>query len=111
MVNKTLMCSHDKPVRYSTENRENTGCPKKYWTTLEKIINKKKFSNIPLLLENGVFVNNFQMKANIFNDHFVEQCSLINNKSALPNFVSRCNSSLSDVEITGVKNFCLLFDH
>ena len=47
------------------------------------------------------FVNNFQMKANIFNDHFVEQCSLIINESTLPTFVSRCNSSLSDIEITG----------
>ena len=28
---------------------------------------------------------------------------LINNESTLPNFVSRCNSSLSDVEITGEK--------
>ena len=28
---------------------------KSYWTTLNKIINKKKFSNIPPLLENGVF--------------------------------------------------------
>ena len=62
---------------------------------------QEKVSNIPLLLENVVFVTNFQMKANIFNDHFVEQCSLINNESTLPNFVSRCNSSLSDFEITG----------
>ena len=77
---------------------------KSYWTTIKKIINNKKFSNIPPLLENGVFVTNFQMKANIFSDHFVEQCSLINNESALPNFVSGCNSSsLSDVEITGEK--------
>ena len=80
-----------------------TNGTKSYWTTLKKIINKKKFSNIPPLLENGVFVANFQMKANIFNDHFVEQYSLINNESTLPTFVSRCNSSLSDVEITGEK--------
>ena len=80
-----------------------TNGTKSYWTTLKKIINKKKFSNIPLLLENGVFVTNFQMKANLFNDHFVEQCSLINNGNTLPTFVSRCNSSLSDVEITGEK--------
>ena len=42
-----------------------------YWTTLKTIISKKKFSNIPQLLENGVFVTNFQLKADIFNDHFV----------------------------------------
>ena len=76
---------------------------KSYWATLNKIINKKKFSNIPPLLENGVFVTNFQTKANIFNDYFVEQCSLINNDSVLPNFVSRCHSLLSNVKIAGEK--------
>ena len=80
-----------------------TNGTKSYWTTLKTIINKKKYSNSPPLFENGVFVTNFQMKANIFSDHFVEQCSLINDESTLPNFVSRCNSSLSDVEITGKK--------
>ena len=44
---------------------------KSYWGTLNKIINKKRFSNVPPLLENRVFVTNFQTKANIFNDHFV----------------------------------------
>ena len=73
-----------------------------YWATLNKIINKKKFSNIPPLLENGVFVTNFQTKANIFNDHFDDQCLLINNDS-VKNFVSRCDSSLSNVKITGEK--------
>ena len=76
---------------------------KSYWTTLNKIINKKKFSNIPPLLENGVFVTNFQTKASIFNNHFVEQCSLVSNDSVVPNPGSRCNSSLSSVEITGEK--------
>ena len=76
---------------------------KSYWAILNKIIEKKKFSNIPLLLENRAFVTNFQTKANTFNDHFAEQCSLINNDSVLPDFVSRCDSSLSNVEITGEK--------
>ena len=76
---------------------------KSYWTTLNKIINKKKFSNIPPLLENGVFVTNFQTKASIFNNYFVEQCSLVSNDSVLPNLGSRCNTSLSSVEITGEK--------
>ena len=80
-----------------------TNGTKSYWITLRNIINKTIFSNILLLLENGVFATNFQMKANIFNDHFVKQCSLINNESTFPNFVSGCNSSLSDVETTGEK--------
>ena len=41
---------------------------KSYWTTLNKIINKKRFSNVSPFLENGVFVTNFPTKANIFND-------------------------------------------
>ena len=74
---------------------------KSYWETLNKIINKKRFFNFPPLLENGVLVTNFQTKANIFNDHFFEQCSVIINDSVLPNLVSRCDSLLSNVEITG----------
>ena len=31
---------------------------KAYWATLNRVINKKKVSNIPPLLENGVFVSN-----------------------------------------------------
>ena len=50
-----------------------------------------------------MFVTNFQTKENIFNNHFVEQCSLISNDSVSPNPVCRCNSSLSSVEITGEK--------
>ena len=44
-----------------------------------------------------------QTKASIFNNHFVEQCSLISNDSVLPNRGSRCYSSPSGVEITGEK--------
>ena len=55
------------------------------------------------LLENGVFVTNFQTKENNFNDDFVEQCSVIINDSVLPNLGSRCDSLLSNVEITGEK--------
>ena len=32
---------------------------KVYWSTLNKIINKKKMTNIPPLLENGIFVSDF----------------------------------------------------
>ena len=57
---------------------------KTYWSTLNKIVNKKMATNIPPLLENGLFVTNFQNKAEIFNDYFVQQCSLNMNDSALP---------------------------
>ena len=70
---------------------------KAYWTTLNKVINNKKMTNIPPLLENGIFVTNFQKKADIFNDFFVQQCSLNHNDSVLPNPVSRCNVQLENI--------------
>ena len=39
---------------------------KKYWSTLNRIINKKNVSNIPPLIENGIFVTNFQEKGKYF---------------------------------------------
>ena len=92
-----------KPKNLGKKLSDPTNGIKSYWATLTKIINKKKNLNILPLLQNGVFVTNFQTKVNIFYDHFVEQCFLIKNSSVLPNFVSRCDSSLSNVQITGEK--------
>ena len=44
---------------------------KEYWSTLNRLINKKKTFNIPPLLENGLFLTNVQEKANVLNDYFV----------------------------------------
>ena len=81
---------------------------KTYWSTLNKIVNKKKTTNIPPLLENRLFVTNFQTKADIFNEFFVQQCSLNINDSTLPNPISRCSVCLKDIEIDSkkiVKNY------
>ena len=72
---------------------------KVYWSTLNKIINKKNMTNIPSLLENGIFVTNFQTKADILNDLFVQQCSVHVNDSVLPNFISGCNLPLANIDI------------
>ena len=60
---------------------------KTYWATLNRIINNKKMTNIPPLLENGLFVTNFQTKSDIFNELYVQQCSLNQSNSALPRFI------------------------
>ena len=52
----------------------NTG-PKKYWSTLTRLVNDKKTCNIPPLLENGLFVTNPANRTNILNEYFVQQCS------------------------------------
>ena len=56
-------------------------------------------TNVPPLLENGIFVTNFQTKADIFNKLFVQQCSVHVNDSVLPNFISRCNLILANIDI------------
>ena len=76
---------------------------KAYWSTLNKIINRKKTSNIPPLLENGIFVTNFQNKADIFNDLFVKQCSEMDNGSKLPLFRAKCMEALETVNINSAK--------
>ena len=55
--------------------------------------------NMHPLLENGIFVTNFQTKADIFNDLFVQQCPVHVNDGVLPNFISRCNLPLANVNI------------
>ena len=54
---------------------------KAYLSTLNKIINEKKMTNIPPLLENGIIVTNFETEADIFNNLFVQQCSVHVNDS------------------------------
>ena len=70
---------------------------KAYWSTLNKIINQNKVTNIPPLLENGVFVKNFQTKADIFNKFFAKQCSLLPNDSSIPAFTPKCDKISSSV--------------
>ena len=62
---------------------------KAYWQTINKILNKNKVTCIPPLLEDDVFVTNFQTKAVIFNEPFVQQCSPINTSSQLLAFISK----------------------
>ena len=77
---------------------------KTYWSTLNKIVNKKKVTNIPPLLENELFVTDFQNKAEIFNNYFVQQCSLNMNDSILPrSYITRCNNLLETIEIDADK--------
>ena len=66
---------------------------------LKKNYKQEKDDTYPSFLENGLFVTNFQTKADIFNELFVQQCSLNQNNSALPRFISRCNTVLENIEI------------
>ena len=56
---------------------------KTFWSTMNRLINKKKNINVLPLLENGLFVTNIEAKTNIFNEYFVQMCSEASTGSTL----------------------------
>ena len=73
---------------------------KAYWQSINKLLNKKKFTNIPPLLENDIFVTNVQTKTTIFNDFFVKQCTLLQNDAVLPSLFPTASLILEDIEVS-----------
>ena len=53
------------------------------------------------MLHNGSFIIDFKEKAELFNDFFSRQCSLVNNNSKLPSVLTKKTcKSLSSVEFS-----------
>ena len=75
-------------------NDYNTGY-KSFWTTFKRLVNKKKLSNIPPILEDGKIISDFCQKSTIFNDFFANQCTLNLTSSELPPLRMYTNSRLS----------------
>ena len=79
--------------------------PKKYWSILNKFLQKKNIPVIPPLSENGTFVSDSAEKAGIFNHYFSSQCTPpppphpqpLETASVLPPLQSTTMHSLSDV--------------
>ena len=69
---------------------------------------RHKVTNIPPLLENGVFVTNYQTKADVFNEFFAKQCSLLPNNSFIPAFTPKCDKISSSVGIDRSKVLSLI---
>ena len=78
-------------------------CPdtalKTYWAIINRFLNKKKILNIPPLLVNNKLVSGFHKKAELFNQHFSEQCTLVQNTSTLPVFNFKTNNRLKSIDI------------
>ena len=77
-----------KKVHYDRINaklRDPNTSSKTYWSILKSLFSDRKLPIIPPILSNNNFVTDFHAKANIFNQFFAEQCTVINNSSVLPN--------------------------
>ena len=57
---------------------------KTYWSIPKTYYNDKKIPLIPPLLVDDKHETEIKTKANIFNEYFAEQCTLLKNKSVLP---------------------------
>ena len=56
---------------------------------------------IPPIYQNNNYITDFKEKAQIFNDLFLKQCTLVENSSKLPtDFFERTNNLLSTISIT-----------
>ena len=71
---------------------------KSFWTAFKRIVNTKKQTNIPPIIENGVYIYDFLQKANIFNEYF--RCTINDNGSVLPVYIPKTNKSISHFLIT-----------
>ena len=58
--------------------------PKAYWSILKTFLNNKKIPCIPPIYHNNNYITDFKEKAQIFNDFFAKQCTLVENTSKLP---------------------------
>ena len=76
----------------------NTGT-KAFWSSLKRLTGNKKHPSIPPILENGLFVVNFESKANVLNDYFVAQCCSAGTSSTIPNFVPNSVPALQHLDI------------
>ena len=77
-----------------------------FWSAFKRLLNNKKLTNIPPLLENNLFVTNFLEKATIFNTYFASICRPLDNGSSLPVLTYNTDKILSSVvfsEITIAK--------
>ena len=74
---------------------------KAYWSILKTFLNNKKIPCIPPIYHNNNYITDFKEKAQIFNDFFAKQCTLVENSSKLPtNSFKRTNNLLSTILFT-----------
>ena len=57
---------------------------KTYWLTLKSFLNTKKIPCIPPLFHQNRYIAKNKDEAELFNNFFTNQCSLIKNSSVLP---------------------------
>ncbi len=68
-----------------------------YWAVIKTFLNKIRIPSIPPLFYNNAFVTDFQEKANLFNAHFANQCTVLDTGTVLPTFALLTEAKITDV--------------
>ena len=88
-------------TRISTKLMDPTTSWKTYWSILKTVLNNKKIHFIPPIYHNNNYITDFKEKAQIFNNFFAKQCTLVENTSKLPiDSFKRANKLLSTISFT-----------
>ena len=82
---------NDYYLRLGRKLSNNVSGAKSYWSLFNRLLNKNTVSNIPPLIENGLFIPNVEAKANIF---FLAQCREIETGSTIQTFIPQFSSPL-----------------
>ena len=91
-------------LRKTGQTLANPGTSNKtYWTLINTVLNKAKIPIIPPLLENGLFITDFNEKAQLFNDHFILQCTTIDTGSEIPQDTPGIPTQIEDFAISEEK--------
>ena len=98
VANKTI----NNAKRKYLSNLGNTICdpntgPKCFWTAFNRLVNNKKITNIPPLIENDTYISCFKKKAGIINNFFSMQCRPLVYGSNLPYFTPLTDKFLFNI--------------
>ena len=92
----------------NTLNDPNIG-PKKYWYTLIQLLHNRNMPKIPPIRnDRNELVSDVSSKANIFNNFFAKQCSLLDSGSILPPEALRTEQRLDQVIFDDAKILALI---
>ena len=85
LLTATIELSKEKFYsRISNKLMDPTTSPKAYWSILKTYLNNKKIPCISPIYHNNNYITDFKEKAQIFNNFFAKQCTLVENTSKLP---------------------------
>ena len=74
---------------------------KAYWSILKTVLNNTTIPCIPPIYHNKNYITNFKENAQIFNNFFAQQCTLVENSSKLTiDSFKRANNLLSTISFT-----------